>query len=174
MNVYGRELVLFPEYHLSDFPPQINFTQCEAEDVLCVINVNKADLIISGYVERFENNIYSSCLILDQGKAYNLRKKYPYKDENKFIISGDKGFQVISLSIGKSYFFICNDITYELDNNEFSRYLEENSIENIFLISAMGMNFDKCMEKLKSRAKQLGAKNVIYCDRFNGIGLFNV
>jgi hypothetical protein len=33
MNLYGKEIILFPEYHLSDFPPQVSFTQSEADDI---------------------------------------------------------------------------------------------------------------------------------------------
>ena len=61
-----------------------------------------------------------------------------------------------------------------ITNDECSKYIKENSIVNFFLISAMGINFDKYIERLKNRAKQLGVKNVIYCDRFDGRGLFKI
>lgn len=36
------------------------------------------------------------------------------------------------------------------------------------------MNFDKYIERLNQKAKQLEVKNVIYCDRFNGMGILNI
>ena len=172
MEFNDKKVLIFPEYHLSDFPPQIVYTQYDVEKVVKALAL-KSDIVITGYVELYGDKLYSSCLINDGGLVYNIRKKYPYSNEEKIICGGSPDYRVLELSIGKSYFFICNDITVELEKRRLHDFLSTNGVENIFLISAMGKNFEKWHHELKDIAFRIGIKNVIYCDRFNGIVIEN-
>ena len=171
MRLGDKSLVLYPEYHLTDFPPRIAYRQSEVEAILRIINA-KADIIVSGYVEGDGNEQYSSCLIIDGDRVFNIRKKHPYSDEIDIISNGNPEFILLPLSVGESCFFVCNDITYELNDGLFHKFAYSHNITNFFLISAMGKNFNKWFNRLKETSKQLGVKNVIYCDRFNGEGIY--
>lgn len=126
MQLSERSILIFPEYHLSDFPPQISFTQHEAEMILNEWNVSGMDIIISGYAEKSGDDLFSSCLVIDQGNVHNIRKKYPFHDEEDIICSGSREFSIVPLSIGRCYFFLCNDITVELENDEFRDFFLKN------------------------------------------------
>jgi predicted amidohydrolase len=174
MHINDKTIIIFPEYHLSDFPPQTCFTRTQAETVLRIAYAGKADIIISGYVEERQDKLFSSCLIIDKERIFNIQKKYPYEEENQYINPGDPNYQVIPLSIGASYFFICNDVVKELNHDDFRSFLASQSIKWFFLISAMGKNFDKNVELLIKTAEHAKVQNVVYCDKFNGQGSYSI
>ena len=66
-------------------------------------------------MEKFQGIMYSSCLILDGGIKCNIRKRIPFRGEKDYINGWNKELQYIPLSIGKSYFFICNDVAVDLE-----------------------------------------------------------
>jgi len=51
MKIEGKEVLLFPEYHLTDFPPQISISKDIAVDLVKPYQMLNADLLIVGYVE---------------------------------------------------------------------------------------------------------------------------
>ena len=114
MIINNRKILIFPEYHLTDFPPQIKMSQDEAYDTLMIYKNFGFDIFIAGYVEENEGNSYSSCLIIDDGNTFNIRKRYPYNEENKIITAWRGDNSPIELSRGRSYFLLCNDINVEL------------------------------------------------------------
>ena len=169
MIIKEKSIIVYPEFHFSDFPPQIYFSKNEISNILKNIkNISRSDIIISGYIEKENDKLYSSCFIIDGETTFNIRKKYPYGKEKDVILAGDSSFKLIPLSIGNSYFFICNDITVELETKQLNDFLKDNFVENLFLISAMKKNFDKWIKKLKMKAEKLNVERIIFCDRFNG------
>ena len=165
MIIGNKKLLIFPEYHLTDFPPQVKMSSDEARTMLMMYSKYGFDILIAGYVEIAEENLYSSCLIIDESNTFNIRKRYPYNDENKIIIAWHGKNSPVELSIGKSYFLLCNDLNKELDRG---MDLIQN-IENFFLISAMFNNFEENIKSGIAYCKQYNVKRFIYADRFNGI-----
>ena len=85
MKIKNRNVIIFPEYHLTDFPPRITLTRNDVYYILIAYKKFDFDLLISGYVERNDANLYSSCLIIDGENIHNIRKNRPYKDETEII-----------------------------------------------------------------------------------------
>ena len=125
------------------------------------------DIYIAGYVEKDKGDLYSSCLVIDNGNTYNIRKRYPYNDENEIITAWTGGNSPLELSIGKSCFFICNDLNMEFRKR--TDFTEIQNIENLFLISAMFNNFSETLKAGIRYCKQFNIKRFITADRFNGI-----
>jgi len=124
-------MILFPEYHFSDFPPQSSFTKDKIIE-LVKDYYNETDLCIAGYVEFSEEKLYSSVIIKDGSNFTNLRKKFPYQDEQEVITGDPEQCSIMDLSIGRSYFFICNDLAVEL---------KELDLESILLKTELIMSF---------------------------------
>lgn len=167
MLINNRNVLIFPEYHLTDFPPQFELTQQEAYELLNVYGKYGFGLLIAGYVEKDDGQLFSSCLVLDDGKTYNIRKRFPYKDETEVISPGAMIDTPIGLSIGLSYFLLCHDLTAVLGGNE--KTAIPNGIENLFLISAMFDKFDENTKKGIECCRKNGIKRFISADRLNGI-----
>lgn len=160
-------MLVFPEFHLSDYPPQRTFRQAQVKDILKIFQRNEEDVVISGYVEEDLNVLYSSCMILDGRKEYNLRKRNPYKDETSIISGGESRIKVLNLSIGLSCFFICWDIK-EITEPYIEELFRVNKIENVFLISAMLNSFSKNVDNLSLFCERYRVKKLIISDRFHG------
>ena len=167
------KIALFPEYHLSDFPPQLIFTAEEASLIVRSAKKPGIDIIVAGYVEAYYKKYYSSCIIIDHDNTFNIRKKYPYKDEDSIISPGTQKHQVIPLSLGNSYFFICNDVTQEILKTDFELFLKKNQIRIFFLISAMEKNFYYWLKELEQFARCNNVEKIYYSDRFCGAGTIN-
>ena len=150
---------------MTDYPPQFTLTREQASMISRYINVSNADIFITGYAEFSDGKIYSSCLLQDGEYEYNLRKKYPFHDEISIISGGDPSKIILPLSIGRTYIFICNDVTVELPT--IRSYLDDNEVQNIIMISAMAMNFEKWKDKLLEIKLPL-----LISDRFNGTNVF--
>ena len=73
MIINNKNILIFPEYHLTDFPPQIKMSQNEAHDTLILYKNFEFDILIAGYVEENEGELYSSCLIIDGDNNFNIR-----------------------------------------------------------------------------------------------------
>ena len=167
MLINDQKVLIFPEYHLTDFPPQIELSQLQAYELLKEYKRFGFDVLIAGYVEKERGELFSSCLVLDKGKIFNVRKQFPYKDEGTIITAGAAINTPIELSIGLSYFFLCNDLTAILSGNE--KNIIPKDIENVFLISAMFNKFDENMKLGIDYCERHGIKRFISADRFNGI-----
>lgn len=85
MKINNKKILIFPEYHLTDFPPQIKMSQDDAYGALMSYEKFGFDIFMAGYVEVDQGSLYSSCLVIDDGNIFNIRKRYLYKDENKII-----------------------------------------------------------------------------------------
>ena len=55
MIINGKNILIFPEYHLTDFPPHVQLSREEAHNILKWYEKFGFDVLISGYVEK-ENN----------------------------------------------------------------------------------------------------------------------
>ena len=167
MIINNRKLLVFPEYHLTDFPPQVTMSQDEARNTLIMYKKYGFDILIAGYIEVDDGNLYSSCLIIDDSITFNIRKRYPYKEETKIITPWLGNSHWLELSIGRSYFLLCNDLIAELKDQHNMNRVE--NIENLFLISAM---FDKFRENVEAGIDyciKYNIKRFITADRFNGV-----
>lgn len=167
MIINNKNILIFPEYHLTDFPPQIRMSQNEAYDALMIYKNFGFDILISGYVEENEGNLYSSCLIIDGDKNFNVRKRYPYNDEIEIITPWHGNNHSMELSIGISYFLLCNDMVTEL-KDQYNMNRVEN-IENLFLVSAMFKNFDENVKAAIDYCNRNNINRFITADRFNGV-----
>lgn len=167
MIINNKNILIFPEYHLTDFPPQVKMSLDEAYNTLIAYKNFGFDIYIAGYVEENEGNLFSSCLIIDGGNTFNVRKRYPYNEENEIITAWHEANFPLELSIGRSYFFLCNDISAELKEQN-NRIMDQN-IENLFLISAMFYNFNENVKAGIDYCKKYDIKRFITADRFNGI-----
>ena len=78
MRINGINILIFPEYHLTDFPPQALLSRQEAYEMLLPYKRFGFDVLISGYIEKARNEKFSSCLVIDDKEVHNVRKKYPY------------------------------------------------------------------------------------------------
>lgn len=105
MRVNDKKVLIFPEYHLSDFPPQALLTKQDAYDILSSYMKFGFDILISGYVERDGDKNYGSCLVIDGTNTWNIRKNRAYKDEIGIITAGTEANNPIDLSIGLSLSF---------------------------------------------------------------------
>jgi len=174
MIIKRKNVLIFPEYHLTDFPPQFSMSQKQASLLLKPFFTYGFDLIISGYVETSNGLNYSSCIICDQENIYNVRKRFPDKKEIEKITAGETILKPTKLSIGTSYFLICKDISVELKNGKMDQLVEKYQIENLFLISAMFYNFQKNVDLGKEYIKKKNIQRFIIADRFNGIKQFEI
>ncbi len=166
MKINNKKILLFPEYHLTDFPPQIKMSQSEAYETLMIYEKFGFDLFIAGYVEMDKGISYSSCLVIDEGNVFNIRKRYPYNDENKIITAWGNENTPIELSIGLSYFLLCHDINMVREQNHIKG---SKDIENLFLISAMFYKFSENVKAGIDYCNKCKIKRFITADRFNGI-----
>lgn len=167
MMIKNKNILIFPEYHLTDFPPQVKMSQDKAHDILLNYKHFGFDILIAGYVEENEGLLFSSCLIIDDGKSFNIRKRFPYNEEIKIITPWRGNNNSIELSIGRSYFLLCNDMIEELkDQNNMNRV---DNIENLFLISAMFNNFNENIKAAIDYCNRLKISRFISADRFNGV-----
>jgi predicted amidohydrolase len=167
MIIDNKNILIFPEYHLSDFPPQVKMSRDEAYNTLMAYEDFGFDIYVAGYVEENEGKLYSSCLIIEDGNASNVRKRYPYDEETKIITAWHGDNPPVELSIGRSYFLLCNDISVEL--KEQNHMISNHDIENLFLISAMFYNFIENVKAGIDYCKKHEIKRFITADRFNGI-----
>jgi predicted amidohydrolase len=167
MIINNKNILIFPEYHLTDFPPQIKMSQDEAHYTLMTYKDFGFDIFAAGYVEKDGGNLYSSCLIIDGDNIFNIRKRYPYNEEIKIITPWRGNNHPIELSIGRSYFILCNDMNSEL--KEQSNMNRDEDIENLFLISAMFNNFNENVKAGIDYCNRFNIKRFITADRFNGV-----
>jgi predicted amidohydrolase len=167
MKINNKKILIFPEYHLTDFPPQIKMSQVEAYDALMIYEKFGFDVFIAGYVEVDAGSLYSSCLVIEGRNVFNIRKRYPYEDEKKIITAWNGANSPIELSIGLSYFLLCHDFTLEL--TEQKNITVNQNIENLFLISAMFYRFSENLKAGIDYCKKCKIKRFITADRFNGI-----
>jgi predicted amidohydrolase len=168
MKIKNKKVLIFPEYHLTDFPPQISLSSQEAYDLLIAYKKFGFDILISGYVESDEINNYSSCLIIDGENIHNIRKSRPYKDEIGIISSGIEINKPINLSIGLSCFVLCHELSFLL-NEEYKNIFKHEIIENLILISAMFYKFKENSERGLDFCRKYKIKRFITADRFFGV-----
>jgi predicted amidohydrolase len=81
MEIKGKKILIFPEYHLTDFPPQVPFTKEDAYQTLAEYKKFGFDILISGYVETETNESFSSCLVIDGEEIHNVRKTQVHENE---------------------------------------------------------------------------------------------
>jgi len=167
MIIDNKNILIFPEYHLTDFPPQIKISQNEACDILMLYKKYGFDILIAGYVEENEGKLYSSCVIMDGDNNINVRKRHPYNEELKIITPWRGNNDPIELSIGRSYFVLCNDIVADLTDQRNMNRGED--IENLFLISAMFNNFDENVKAAIDYCNRFNIRKFVTVDRFNGV-----
>ncbi len=173
MKINNRKILIFPEYHLTDFPPQTPLTRQQAHDILAAYKKQGLDLLVSGYVEQEEDRLYSSCLVIDGPNTYNIRKDFPYKDEADFISPSPEKRNPVDLSIGLTLFVICHDYSFLL-RGAYQQLVETHDIENFILISAMFENFQENTEKCISYCRKNRIKRFISSDRFFGLNATDV
>jgi predicted amidohydrolase len=167
MIINNKKILILPEYQLTDFPPQVKLSRDQAYNILMTYQNFRFDILVAGYVEEDQGRLYSSCLIIDDGRIFNIRKQHPYKEETDILTAWSGENSPIDLSIGRSYFLLCNDITVELkDQNSVKG---NQNIENLFLISAMFYNFNEKVKTGIDYCKKFNIKRFITADRFNGI-----
>lgn len=167
MIINNKKLLVFPEYHLTDFPPQVTMSQDEARNTLIMYKKYGFDVLIAGYIEVDDGNLYSSCLIIDDSITFNIRKRYPFKEETKIISPWLEDNHSIELSIGRSFFLLCNDLIARLKEQYNMNGVE--NIENLFLISAMFNKFNENVEAGIDYCIKHNIKRFITADRFNGV-----
>ena len=167
MQINHRKMLIFPEYHLTDFPPQITLSQNQAYDILAGYKKFGFDLFIAGYVEKENGNNYSSCLIIDDNQVFNIRKQTPFKDEIGLISPSDRVNDPIPLTIGLSYFLICHDIQVLLADPPDD--LKTKNIDNLVLISAMFFNFKETMAEGVAFCRRNNIRRFITSDLFYGV-----
>ena len=173
MRINGKNILVFPEYHLTDFPPQTPLTMQEAYELLMAYEKHGFDVLISGYVERENNNNFSSCIVIDDGKTHNIRKVRPYKDEEKFISPSTDKKNTIDLSIGKSLFIICHEFSLLLEG-EYQDIIAKSDIDNLILISAMFHKFEENTKTCLNYCKEHKIKRFVTSDRFFGLNVTEV
>jgi predicted amidohydrolase len=167
MNINGKNILIFPEYHLTDFPPQVPLAKKEAYNILDGYKNFGFDVLISGYVEKDNNENYSSCLIIDGENTYNVRKKHVDEDEQKVINPCVEKKEPIELSIGRTLIIICVEFK-SLIESEYTNIDKQGNIENLLLISAMFHKFEENTEKCLNYCKDYKIKRFITSDRFFG------
>ena len=168
MRINGINILIFPEYHLTDFPPQALLSRQEAYEMLLPYKRFGFDVLISGYIEKAHNEKFSSCLVIDDKEVHNVRKKYPYKDEINIISPSTDENKPIALSIGLSLFIRCHDFSFLLDG-EYQDTIDQGRIDNLILISAMFHKFQENTNRCLKFCKALGIKRFITSDRFFGL-----
>jgi predicted amidohydrolase len=173
MRINGKNILIFPEYHLTDFPPQATLTKNEAYEILMAYEKYGFDVLISGYVERESSNMFSSCIIIDDGKMHNIRKLRPYKDEVKFISPSTDKKHTVNLSIGQSLFIICHEFSL-IFKGEYLDIIAQSDIDNLILISAMFHKFEENTKKCINFCKDHKIKRFVTSDRFFGLNVAEI
>lgn len=173
MKINGKNVLIFPEYHLTDYPPQVPLLKQEAYDLLVEYKKHEFDILISGYVEKEEKRNFSSCLVIDGTETHNFRKSHPHKEEINFISPSSDKKSPCQLSIGQTLFIICREFSL-LTSGEYQDVVDKGDIENLILISAMFHKFEENTKMCLRYCKENKIKRFITSDRFFGLNAFEV
>jgi predicted amidohydrolase len=173
IKINGKSVLILPEYHLTDFPPQIALTSEEAYGILKEYEKYGFDVLISGYVERENDKNYSSVLFIDDGKTHNVRKSHLYSDEQEIISPNEAPRRSVELSIGKTLLVICNELKF-LNDHEYQCIVRNEEIVNLLLISAMFYKQKDNTEQCLGYCKDHGIKRLITSDRFFGLEITEI
>jgi len=165
MNINGKNILIFPEYHLTDFPPQVPLLKQEAHNILSGYEKYGFDVLISGYVETENKKNFSSCIVIDGEKTFNVRKIHVHKDEQSIITPSKEMKRPIDLSIGRTLIIICREFKF-LNEPEYQSIVEKGDIMNLLLISAMYHKFEENTAICLKYCKEYKIKRFITSDRF--------
>ena len=173
MNINGKNILIYPEYHLTDFPPQVHLAKEEATNILDGYKKFGFDVLISGYVEKDNNKNYSSCLVIDGEKTHNVRKTRVHEDEQKIINPCIDKKEPIELSIGRTLIIICVEFK-SLTAGEYTDIDMKGNIDNLLLISAMSHKFEENTAMCLKYCKKNQIKRFITSDRFFGLKITEI
>jgi predicted amidohydrolase len=97
--IEGKKLLLFPEFELTDYPPQLCMNAHMAK---ACMRHSTADISIAGFVETAGKKQFSSCVVIDGRNEYIVRKFKPFHTEVGAISGNDEKPHVLPLSIGRT------------------------------------------------------------------------
>jgi len=164
INIMGTKVIMTPEFFLTGFPPQINYT---ADQVMCLLNKIETDNVFIGYAEIDAGKLFSSYSGKLGEEFIHTRKEKAYrKTERRYISDGLVKPKVVET---QTLGFILTLTCY--DAYRYSESLPKDSIDVILVPSYWKLLHGNLLE----RCKKMSTDNsciVVNIDYFHGIHLF--
>lgn len=164
LNIIGTEVILTPEFFLTGFPPQINYT---ADQIMCLLNKIETNNVFIGYAEIDAGKRFSSYSGKLKEEFIHIRKEKAYqKTERRYISDGLVKPKVIETqTLGFILILSCYDAY------RYSESLPKCSIDVILVPSYWRLLHQNLLKKCKKMARDKSCI-VANIDYFHGIHLF--
>lgn len=166
ISIEGKEVRLFPEFELTDYPPQFFMDAQMAKD--CLRN-GTADISIAGFVEAFGQKRFSSCVVIDRSNEYIVRKFKSFRTEIGTISGYDEKPHVLPLSIGNTVIILCSDLRLFIKDAYFLDYCRHFGANIGILLSAWKHGFQEAIDLMRVFRDKIDLTESLIIDRFNGL-----
>jgi hypothetical protein len=164
-RINDKNVIVTPEYFLTGFPPQINYTE---KDVKRVLQESEMPIFL-GFAESANGLSYSSYLGKIEQEIMHARKLQAYKKtERRYIIDWKKRPNVWKTCLGKLAILLCYD-AYRV-SKEPGKYFNK-SIDIILVPSFWKLRHDVLLQKCGVLSKTYEC-NVINSDYYHGMHTF--
>lgn len=166
INFEGKKVRLFPEFELTDYPPQLCMN---AQMAIAWIRNSTADISIAGFVETAGKKQFSSCVVIDGRNEYIVRKFKPFRTEVGTISGNDEKPPILPLSIGNTVIMLCSDLRLFMTDDDFLDHCKQFGIKIGILLSAWKHNFHDAIDLMRAFRDKTDLMESIIVDRFNGL-----